>query len=174
MHADDLRRALRRCGDLCNGQRRRVAGKDGVLGHDRLDVAHDLALQLQVFEHRLDDQSGAAQVAIVDDPVDATQDAITLEGRHRAPAHLAAQRLPDGLLGRTDALVIHVLEKDLEPPGGADVGDSAAHQAGAEHGNALDGTRVLLQGILLGRVHAEEKLDELATLRCAHEEAEVL
>ena len=57
------RRASR--GDVADRDGGGVAGEDGVGPRHRFDFRQDLALELEILEHRLDHQVGAAEAAVV-------------------------------------------------------------------------------------------------------------
>src|SRR5882762_760696 len=65
MHPDDLLRSTRSLGDPVDRDRRRVGREHRVRGSRRLDLAQHLLLDLEVLEHRLDDELGPAEPAVV-------------------------------------------------------------------------------------------------------------
>src|SRR5216684_8724452 len=85
MHPDDLLRPARSLGDPVNRDRRRVGREHRVRGGRRLDLAQHLLLDLEVLEHRLDDELGPAEPAVVIAPGEQRDEPGVLVGGDAAP-----------------------------------------------------------------------------------------
>src|SRR3989454_592299 len=85
MHPDDLLRPARGLGDPVDRDRRRVGREHRVRGSRRLDLAQHLLLDLEVLEHRLDDELGPAEPAVVIAPGEQRDEPGVLVGGNAAP-----------------------------------------------------------------------------------------
>ena len=102
--------------------------------HLRLDAGEDLALELEIFRHRLDDQIGTGNAVALEIGNEA------VERVAHAPAVVAADlavKLGGALDGAADRLRAGVAERDDKAVPRAPGGDVAAHGAGADDVNAL-------------------------------------
>ena len=126
MGADHAFAMLELAADLGRGDRRAVAGEDGIRLNDRLEIGEDLLLERQFLRRRLDHQHGV------------------LDGGHQLIVHgdvletgrIIVQQFGDHgeSLGKTRAQVGDRLEDaDRMAGGGEAVGDAVAHQPGADH-----------------------------------------
>ena len=151
-------------GDLTDRERAGVDGEDGSVARGRLDVGEQLALDLQILEHRLDHHLGALESAQVGGGGDAGEGGV---GRASLPT-----ALPDpGVEQRTHRGqcmahrgVVALLDAHGEPGAlGADERDAGAHQPAAEDADLLHrpgpGTTVHA-AVLLERSGGEEELAE--------------
>jgi hypothetical protein len=138
VHADDLVGALRRAGHLGHGQRRRVGRQDRRRRRQRIELAEELALERDVLGRGLDHE-----VAALDRlrQVLGCGEAGAVSGFRGEfpPGDALVHQRAD--LGR--ALVegrrLGVVEAGVEAGNRCGVGDSAAHDAGAEDRDAFDG-----------------------------------
>ena len=139
MNAEEARAILERGGERTDRQRRGVGAEDRVLADDVLRPADHLLLDLAILEHCLDDQLAIFQRNVVRSGLDAFQERIAF-GRVGAPALdlFVHQRLRMHLALR-GGFRVAIDQHDIEAGERTHIGDAAAHEAGAEHADLLEG-----------------------------------
>ena len=76
VHADELCRTTGASGNLCDGERRRVGGEDGLGLADLVKLREHILLQLHVLHSGLDDEVGIGERGVVGRGGDVCQDGI--------------------------------------------------------------------------------------------------
>ncbi|MDT4862452.1 hypothetical protein FQZ97_971090 [compost metagenome] len=139
MQPSDALRTLAAGGDIRDHQRRGVAGENRRIAKHLFQGAEQLALDLDVLDHRLNGQVAAFQLL---DPAAGGDAPDDLGALLRAVAPLAHGLVDqpgdelDGLLRRA----FGGIEAAHRMAGlGEQLHDATAHGAGADHGDALDG-----------------------------------
>ena len=147
VHADDLVLAGHSGGDLGDGDGGGVGGQDALRLGGGVQLLEDALLQVQALHSGLNHQ------------IHIVQNALVLGGSHKAHAalqlvhillghlalgdHLGKALVQGGLRGGDDG-VVDVHNDDALSRGGKDLGDAAAHLAGADDSNFLDRHSVFL------------------------------
>jgi hypothetical protein len=124
---------------LCDHQRRCVAGEDGFIAQDGFQLHQQLVLDLQVLGYRLDRHVGASQLRQLGARL---QPADRRFARRRG--HLALLGGAPQHAGGEVHTGLRPIERDVEhldpvAGGRGDLGDAPAHDAGADDGDALHG-----------------------------------
>ena len=140
-------------GDLADGKRRGVRGKDGVLLGLGVKEGEEVLLDLEVLENSLDDEvsvgNGSASVGrgrdVLEDLVGEALDVVGL-----LLLGDTGNRLLDDVDTVLKRLVGHVGKGDLEASLGRDLGDTSTHETGTEDSDALHGVGALL-GVISDR-----------------------
>ncbi len=165
VHPDHVLGVLRRRGDLADGDRRGVGGDDHPLLALGLDLAHHGVLDGEVLEDGLDHEVDALHARVVDRGGEQGELLVALDPRELLLLHVLVEDVGHVLHPARDRGVVAILEANGEA-GVVDrhVGDAAAHEAGAEHGDLLDLARldggIVDAGVLLHGRGGEEDLDE--------------
>src|SRR5260221_596123 len=133
MPACDAGRVFASGGDRGHRQGRGVGGEDRVGGDDALELLEQGLLGRQRLDDRLDHHVAAGELGQARDRLQAPGSGLRRVGGHLtllggAPGHLGDE------LGRlTGGVRAAVMEPDVEAGGDRDLGDAAAHRAGADH-----------------------------------------
>src|SRR6185312_4110865 len=138
MHPDDPIWSLCPHRQLRDRQARGVGRQHDIAAHDPVQLAEDLALEVQPLRHRLDDELHVGQVG-------------ELGGEADPAEQLAASRLVElaafqgtsgGVLEMPAtpgyAVVVHLHCHHVVPGAGQHLGDTGTHRAHAHHADRLD------------------------------------
>jgi hypothetical protein len=132
MHADDAVRSLRRRGERRDRDRGGVGGEDRSVGQRLVGATEDLLLDGGVLDHGLDQQVGA------EDLVRGLDAAQHLRRVGAALLVQLRQRALDRREAALDGTGRCVVERDAAAGGRDDLGDAAAHLAGADDEDVLE------------------------------------
>ena len=132
VHPEHTARAPAPFGDLADRDRRGVAGKHALLADGRLDLGQDLTLELEVLEHRLDDEVAPPEAAVVQrrrNPIEALSHLEPAETPTLAPLLERVAHVPEP---STEGLVRGVLHPNRDAYVGGGAGDSGPHEPGSQ------------------------------------------
>ena len=111
-----------------------LLAKTQLVGGGGLDLGEHAPLQLEVLEHRLDDEVGPPEARVVEGGREALHPLVDLE-RVRRPAlpPLLDRSRARSARPRPRASCDASLSRTRTPTSAGDAGDARAHEAGAEH-----------------------------------------
>ena len=165
MHAEHLLGTRRRFGDARDRNRARVRRVDCVVRQERLDLAQDAMLEIDVLEHRLDHEIDVAEPGVFRRRAGQRHHVVELLPRDLLLGISFSDDLADGGQSLADARRIRVLQPNERPLLHGHRRDPGTHEAGAQNAELLDGVwRRRGRGdarIFLERVGGEEEKDEL-------------
>ncbi len=141
VHADDALGVRGRDGDLGDRQRRRVRREDGVGRDDRVDLAEQLLLEVEVLRHGLDDELAGGEVTEVAREGDPGVERVVL-----LLGHLAAGQRPTGAAAENGLAVldgggVDLDRDDVDPVAGEHLHDPRTHRPEPDHTNRGEVTR---------------------------------
>src|ERR671919_1577193 len=122
-------------GDGCNAERRRVACKQRLWLADAVELLENIALQLESFRCRFDDQRRVLAVFKTGTGTEAVKNFTFLFGRQLSPVAAAAQEASNTIQSRVDKFLLDVVHESFETGLCGNLSDPGAHRAGAEDGN---------------------------------------
>src|SRR5262245_2020248 len=138
MHAHELAGPVGHRRQPGHRDRRRVGRQEHIGRQTLAQLLEDLALGRLVLGRRLDDQIAVGELLVVAGGRDAPQRGVLVLRADHAAADLAIHVAPDRLETFFDVRLIDVRKTDVEAFERADMGDAAAHLAGADDAAALD------------------------------------
>ena len=177
VHAEHVLRAFGDGGDLVDVERRGVGGQDRAGLHDGVELGEHLLLDVHFLEHGLDDHVAIGDVLVVEHGRDQAEPLVHLLLLETAALDLALPVAGHDLAATVVRFLGHLQLHDGNAGVGKRHGDAAAHRAGADHGDLLDGARrrLVVDAGHLGRLAlGEEGVDLGAALRLAHQGEEQL
>ena len=95
MHADDAGGRLGGRGDAGDRNRRCVGGEDRVGAADAVEIAHHRFLQVELLEHRFDDDVAVGEILDRRRRLDPPKRRVLVGGRQLAARDEAIEALPD-------------------------------------------------------------------------------
>src|SRR6266508_1397897 len=132
VHADDTLRMFGCFGDLGNGQRRGVRGENRVRACQTIELGKDLALELELFEHRLDDEVALGEIAERGGELEAAERRIAICHGQSALLDGARQITLDRRASALPELVAHLATDRVESRLDAHLRDAGAHRPEAD------------------------------------------
>ena len=133
MHAAEVLGPLQRFCEACDGDGRGVGGEDGVLTDLLFGFRQHCVLDLGVFDHRFHHDIHRIETGVGQRRVDAVEHVAHLRGGHLTPVHTLGQQLVGLRQAQVQPVLVDVLHQDGDAAVGRLVGDTAAHDAGAQH-----------------------------------------
>ena len=147
-------------GQFGDRQGRGVGTPGAALSQVLLGAGGDLVFQLDVFEHRLDDQVTALQVFVIGRGLDQRQDFGFFLVGHAATGNALVQQGFGISLTLFRGLDRNILEDNFNARHGRNVGDALTHHASAEYADLPGGLRLDTLGsrcATVDFVHLEEE-----------------
>jgi hypothetical protein len=141
VRAHDLLGPLGHGGDRGDRDRRGVGRQHGILAGDPVEVAEDLLLDLDLFEHRLDDQVHLGRRVQVGGHGDASEGGVALVGRHGLLVDHPGERPFDGRDSPIECVGRDIANDDVPPGNCRHLGDARPHQPCSDHQHPAHGPR---------------------------------
>ena len=138
MHADDALRPFRRRRDLGNGQRGGVCREDRVGLRDAIELREQLALELELLEHRFDDEIAVREVGEIGGQRQASRCSVAVRLGEPALLDAPGQVPLDGAAAALRQLVAHFPADRVEPRLDADLRYPRPHRAEADDADFSD------------------------------------
>ena len=138
VHADDALRVLGRRGDLGEREAGGVGGEHGVLTDDVVELAEDVALDLQALRDGLDHEVGVLEVGQLVGPGDPAQDGSLLVLAEPALLDRSTGRGLEEPLAALGELGCAVDADDSEARLGEHLHDAGTHGAESDHADSAD------------------------------------
>src|SRR6202167_5295374 len=129
VHAQETVRTLRKHGHFGDGERRSVAGENGVFGTNFIERGPELALRGQLLDDRFDYQIGILQVFQMGGAAQASANQIAIGGSKRTFIHQALEIFFDRLQSLVEELLGHFADRNLAARLSRHLRDARAHQA---------------------------------------------
>ena len=133
VHADDSLGVARGDRDLGDGQRRGVRREDRVGRDDLVDPAEQLALEVQVLGHGLDDELAVGEVVEVRRERHPAVEGVVLLLRHLPAGQRATRGAGQHLLAVLDTLGVDLDGDHVDPVAGEHLHDARAHRPESDH-----------------------------------------
>src|SRR4051794_30610883 len=162
VHAGDVLGMHGLRGDVGDGNGRGVGREDGAGSGSRFKFAEHLALDVDVFDDRLDDELAAFESAPVGGGGDAREFALHLTASHAAAFDLLLPDFRGRFHAAGDRFPVDVAHPDRGVGlVGDELGDAAAHDSRAEDTRLPHLDRRSGDPLLLRLLHHEEEADEV-------------
>jgi hypothetical protein len=110
--------------DLDDRKRRRVAGEDGVLGNDLVQLAEQLHLLGEALDDRLDDDVAVAQFVEVGAEAQAAADRVDVVVTELATLATALQGLLHAMATGCQCVVVGLCDARAQAAASTDLGDA--------------------------------------------------
>ena len=138
VHPDDPLGPRDRSGYLRHRERRRVRGEDGIGPHDRLELAEEGDLRVEVLDDRLDDEIAARQIVEPSREREPAKRCIAVGVLDLALVDLALQEVCDSTARALPQVVGHLAADGLVARLDRDLCDPGAHGAEPDDPDDLD------------------------------------
>ncbi|MNJ30980.1 hypothetical protein D3C77_255980 [compost metagenome] len=137
VHADEVFRTLERLGQQVDGDGRGVGSQNGVFLHLAFHFSQYRLLDLRVLDHSFNDDIDVGEVAIGQGRANRVQRFSHFRRGQTAFFNALAEQLGSFVQAQRNGAFVDVLHQDRGALDRRLVGDTAAHDAGAEHGSLL-------------------------------------
>ncbi len=179
MHSDHVFRPTRGFSDTADGNGGGVAGEYDSLVPQKLDLSKHAVLQIEILEHRLDDDIASGELGILRANRQARRNAVSFLTSHSLSLHPLVQPLANLFESALGALAVAILEHHLHSGAiSADEADADAHEARSDNGDTIHLARlyagVFNAAVFFQRVGGKKDIDQLASLRADRQIAEGL
>ena len=141
VHAHDLRRPLRRHGDVGHREGRGVGGQNRVGGDGLVELFEDDALELEALRHSLDHELTVGHVVVRRREANASEDRLALFFGGLPARDRAAGRAFDVALTARHGGFVRIEADDVVATAGEDLDDSGTHGAETDDADAGDVAR---------------------------------
>ena len=138
VHAEDALRVLRRFRDLGHGEGRRVRGQDRIRPSQAVQLAEHLALEVELLQHGLDHEVAVGEIRELGRQAQPGQRRVPLSLRQAAFLDTTGEIALDRRASPLTELGAHLVSDRLETSLNADLRDSGAHRAEADHAHLAD------------------------------------
>src|SRR3990172_10255397 len=137
MQPQDPLRMLRARGNRGYGERRCVGGDEGFRAADGVELFENVALQLEYFRGRFNNQSVARKIFKLRRAVQPVKDLLLFFGANLSPFAATFEKGADPAQTGVDELLLDVVQERLKAPLRRHLRDAGAHGAGADNSNCF-------------------------------------
>src|SRR5450830_1637184 len=134
VHADEVFRTLEGLGQQRDGNGRGVGRQDSVVFNLGLHFSQHRLLDLRVFDNRFDHQVDVAEIAVGQGWTNAVEHFSHFRSGHATFINATHQQLGRFRQALLDAVLVDVFHQDRRAFGRRLIGNTAAHDTGAEYG----------------------------------------